>query len=91
MQIFAIVKYSFVYLCDSKIYCIYNCRNELGNLRRKRELSEEQRQEIREAFELFDTDKDGALDYHELKVSWPGAHFIDDFQYGNLILLSYKL
>lgn len=33
------------------------------------ELSEEQKQEIKEAFELFDTDKDNALDYHELKVS----------------------
>jgi centrin-3 len=32
------------------------------------ELSEEQKQEIKEAFELFDTDKDNALDYHELKV-----------------------
>ena len=37
--------------------------------RKKRpELSEEQRQEITEAFNLFDTDKDQALDYHELKV-----------------------
>ena len=32
------------------------------------ELTEEQKVEIREAFELFDTDKDNALDYHELKV-----------------------
>ena len=36
--------------------------------RRKRDLTDEERQEIREAFELFDTDKDGALDYHEFKV-----------------------
>jgi centrin-3 len=36
--------------------------------RRRRELTEEQRQEIKEAFDLFDTDKDGFLDYHELKV-----------------------
>ncbi|KAH6911141.1 centrin 3 [Coprinopsis sp. MPI-PUGE-AT-0042] len=33
----------------------------------KTELTEEQKQEIKEAFELFDTDKDGAIDYHELK------------------------
>ena len=33
------------------------------------ELTEEQKAEIKEAFELFDTDKDNALDYHELKVS----------------------
>jgi centrin-3 len=32
------------------------------------ELSDEQKVEIKEAFELFDTDKDNALDYHELKV-----------------------
>jgi centrin-3 len=32
------------------------------------ELTEEQKAEIKEAFELFDTDKDNALDYHELKV-----------------------
>jgi len=36
--------------------------------RKKKELSEEQKQQIREAFELFDTDKDRAIDYHELKV-----------------------
>lgn len=36
--------------------------------RKKRELTEEQKQQIREAFELFDTDKDRLLDYHELKV-----------------------
>lgn len=36
--------------------------------RKRRELSEEQKQEIKEAFELFDTDKDNAIDYHELKV-----------------------
>ena len=36
--------------------------------RRKKELTEEQQQEIREAFNLFDTDNDDAIDYHELKV-----------------------
>jgi centrin-3 len=36
--------------------------------KRKRELADEQKQEIREAFDLFDTDKDRAIDYHELKV-----------------------
>ena len=40
-----------------------------GGAKRRRELSEEQKQEIKEAFELFDTDKDGAIDYHELKVT----------------------
>jgi centrin-3 len=37
--------------------------------RRRRELTDEQRQEIKEAFDLFDTNKDGFLDYHELKAS----------------------
>jgi Ca2+-binding EF-hand superfamily protein len=35
------------------------------------ELSEEQRQEIKEAFELFDINKDGAIDFHELKYIFP--------------------
>ncbi|EPZ33638.1 EF-hand [Rozella allomycis CSF55] len=39
------------------------------------ELSEEQKLEIKEAFELFDTDKDGALDYHELKVAMRALGF----------------
>lgn len=37
--------------------------------RKRRELTEDQRHEIKEAFELFDTDKDKEIDYHELKVS----------------------
>ncbi|CAG8619833.1 9333_t:CDS:2 [Ambispora gerdemannii] len=39
------------------------------------QLSEEQNTEIKEAFELFDTDKDGALDYHELKVAMRALGF----------------
>lgn len=38
-------------------------------------LTDEQRQEIKEAFELFDTDKDGAIDYHELKVAMRALGF----------------
>lgn len=34
----------------------------------KPELSEDQRHELREAFELFDADKTGTIDMHELKV-----------------------
>ncbi|KAF1792890.1 EF-Hand 1, calcium-binding site [Phytophthora cactorum] len=33
----------------------------------KQELPEEQKKELKEAFELFDTDKVGSIDYHELK------------------------
>lgn len=38
-------------------------------------MSEEQRQEIKEAFELFDTNKSGTIDYHELKVSMRALGF----------------
>lgn len=39
------------------------------------ELSEEQREEISEAFNLFDLDKDGYIDYHELKVAMKALGF----------------
>lgn len=35
----------------------------------KNELLAEQKQEIREAFQLFDMNHDGMLDYHEFKVA----------------------
>lgn len=45
----------------------------LSGINRRRqvrlELTEEQKAEIREAFEIFDMDKDGALDFHEFKVN----------------------
>lgn len=44
-----------------------NQKKGLGNL--KVELLNEQKQEIREAFSLFDMNNDGLLDYHELKVA----------------------
>jgi centrin-3 len=40
-----------------------------------RDLTDEQRQEIKEAFDLFDMDKDGAIDYHELKVAMRALGF----------------
>lgn len=45
----------------------------LGTAQRKKsglkpELTEEQKQEIREAFDLFDTDGSGSIDIKELKV-----------------------
>lgn len=39
------------------------------NKRGRQDLTEEQRQEIKEAFDLFDTDKTGTIDYHELKIA----------------------
>ena len=38
----------------------------------KPDLTEEQKQEIREAFDLFDTDGSGTIDVKELKVSYHG-------------------
>lgn len=38
-------------------------------------LSEEQREEINEAFSLFDLDKDSYIDYHELKVALKALGF----------------
>eukprot|EP00055_Hartaetosiga_balthica_P005630 m.16771 g.16771 ORF g.16771 m.16771 type:complete len:168 (-) comp4668_c0_seq1:138-641(-) len=43
--------------------------------KKRRELTEDERQEIKEAFDLFDTDKDGCLDYHELKVAMRALGF----------------
>jgi centrin-3 len=40
-----------------------------------KDLNEEQKLEIREAFELFDHDKDGLLDYHEAKVAMRALGF----------------
>lgn len=34
-----------------------------------RPISKEQRQEIKEAFDIFDSEKTGRMDYHELKVA----------------------
>lgn len=49
-----------------------NATNLASTIRRRPpprvELTDEQKAEIREAFEIFDMDKDGALDFHEFKV-----------------------
>lgn len=45
----------------------------MGSL--KQELLNEQKQEIREAFSLFDMNSDGKLDYHELKVAFRALGF----------------
>ena len=43
--------------------------------KQRQELSDEQKQEIKEAFDLFDTDKTGTIDYHELKVAMRALGF----------------
>jgi centrin-1 len=48
----------------------------LGNQKRVRnELTEEQRQEIKEAFDLFDSEGRGAIDAKELKVAMRALGF----------------
>lgn len=42
----------------------------------RRTLTDEQVSEVREAFELFDSDKDGFIDYHELKVALRALGFV---------------
>ena len=44
-------------------------------LKKRRELTEEQRQEIKEAFDLFDTDGSGSIDAKELKVAMRALGF----------------
>lgn len=42
---------------------------------RPSDLSQEQQSEIKEAFDIFDADHDGALDHHELKVAMRALGF----------------
>ena len=46
-----------------------------GKAKGKAELTEEQKQEIREAFDLFDTDGSGTIDAKELKVAMRALGF----------------
>eukprot|EP01066_Platyproteum_vivax_P010288 Platyproteum_vivax@DN4589_c0_g1_i1.p1 len=46
-----------------------------NNRRRRNEISEEHKQEVKEAFDLFDTEKTGTIDYHELKVAMRALGF----------------
>ena len=43
--------------------------------KKQKELTEEQKQECHDAFELFDTEKTGRIDYHELKVAMRALGF----------------
>ena len=52
------------------------------------ELSEDQRQELREAFELFDADKTGTIDIHELKVLMRALGF--DVKKNDVLKLVYE-
>lgn len=60
----------FFYIVNENCNVFYRAEFALdkSKKKKKRELADEQKQEIKEAFDLFDTDKDRAIDYHELKV-----------------------
>eukprot|EP00826_Nyctotherus_ovalis_P023469 TRINITY_DN1802_c0_g1_i1.p2 TRINITY_DN1802_c0_g1~~TRINITY_DN1802_c0_g1_i1.p2 ORF type:complete len:158 (+),score=76.21 TRINITY_DN1802_c0_g1_i1:231-704(+) len=47
----------------------------MKTLKKRVELTEEQKQEIKEAFDLFDTDGSGAIDAKELKVAMRALGF----------------
>ncbi|CAH8534226.1 unnamed protein product [Schistosoma intercalatum] len=50
-------------------------KKEIAGRGVKHELTEDQKQEIREAFDLFDTDKSGTIDIKELKVAMRALGF----------------
>jgi centrin-1 len=52
-----------------------NPQTSAPSIRKAREISEDQKQEIREAFDLFDTDGSGAIDAKELKVAMRALGF----------------
>ena len=50
-------------------------KTALGRPKKRTELTEEQRQEIKEAFDLFDTDGSGSIDAKELEVAMRALGF----------------
>ena len=50
-------------------------KSTLSRPKKRTELTEEQRQEIKEAFDLFDTDGSGTIDAKELKVAMRALGF----------------
>lgn len=63
------------------MYCSAEFALDKSKKKKKRELADEQKQEIKEAFDLFDTDKDRAIDYHELKVKTLGDQILNQYCY----------
>merc|ERR1712064_80206 len=59
------------------ILCISSAMamRRLGGGGKKKELTEEQKNEIKEAFDLFDTDGSGSIDSKELKVAMRALGF----------------
>lgn len=55
-----------ILLFEVPLTCL--CLFDISILAPRNELTEEQKQEIREAFDLFDADGSGSIDAKELKV-----------------------
>ncbi|KAK9449964.1 uncharacterized protein V1518DRAFT_415174 [Limtongia smithiae] len=49
--------------------------NSTSQAQQRKDLTDEQRHEIEEAFRIFDMDGDGKVDYHELKVAMRALGF----------------
>ena len=46
----------------------FSSQRSRPRVQKRRELTDEQKLELREAFDLFDSEQSGRIDYHELKV-----------------------
>nr|CCA22583.1 caltractin putative [Albugo laibachii Nc14] len=73
--------HKFIFAETRKMSSAYGSRNTVAKGKgaaaknKKFELTEEQKQEIREAFDLFDTDGSGTIDAKELKVAMRALGF----------------
>merc|ERR1712167_25105 len=67
-------KFSFKILKHSNMASNYK-KTSLARPKKRSELTEEQKQEIKEAFDLFDTDGSGTIDAKELKVAMRALGF----------------
>ena len=54
-----------------------NNRQRQRRKSRRPELSEDQKVDIKDAFDLFDDNKSGTIDYHELKVTKKYINFVN--------------
>uniref|UniRef100_A0A7S3F5E0 EF-hand domain-containing protein n=1 Tax=Haptolina ericina TaxID=156174 RepID=A0A7S3F5E0_9EUKA len=53
----------------------FSSQRSRPRVQKRRELTDEQKLELREAFDLFDSEQSGRIDYHELKVAMRSLGF----------------
>jgi len=63
------------FVCFATCISTAMAMRRLGGGGKKKELTEEQKNEIKEAFDLFDTDGSGSIDSKELKVAMRALGF----------------